>query len=85
MLMWRIFKMKFTTIRDLYNWAVENSIDLLDMPIALQYQDGGGTYNGNTYEHGLEQVEYGDSDYDATLFISVENDKRSDTPYILLG
>ena len=77
--------MKVTTIRDLYNWAVENSIDLLDMPIGLQYQDEGGTYKGNTYEHGLDQEESGNKNYDATLFISVEQDKRSDTPYILLG
>lgn len=77
--------MKFTTIRDLYNWAVENSIDLLDIPIGLQYQDDGGTYKGNTYDNALQQVEYGNKDYDASLFISVENDPRGDTPYILLG
>ena len=55
------------------------------MPIGLQYQDEGGTYKGNTYEHGLDQEESGNKNYDTTLFISVEQDKRSDTPYILLG
>ena len=80
--------MKYTTIRDLYNWAVNNSddmINLLDIPIGKQYQDEGGTYKGNTYEHGLDQEESDNKNYDTTLFISVEQDKRSDTPYILLG
>lgn len=79
--------MKFTTIRDLYNWAVNNSDDmdnLLDLPIGIQYQDNGGTYKGNTYESVLDQVEYGNKDFDATLFISVENDNKGDK-YILLG
>lgn len=79
--------MKFTTIRDLYNWAVNNSDDmdnLLDMPIGIQYQDGGGPYDGDTYEDGLQQVDYGNVDFDASLFISVEADNKGDK-YILLG
>ena len=78
--------MKYTTIRDLYNWAMNNSddmINLLDVPIGLQYQDGGGTYDGDTYEDDLRQVEYGNEDFDGTLFISVETDNNGDK-YILL-
>lgn len=55
------------------------------MPIGIQYQDNGGTYKGNTYKSALDQVEYGNKDYEATLYISVENDPRGDMPYILLG
>lgn len=79
--------MKYTTIRDLYNWAVNNSddmINLLDAPIGIQYQDDGGTYDGDTYEDALRQVEYGNEDFDGTLSISVETDNNGDK-YILLG
>ena len=79
--------MKYTTIRDLYNWAVNNSddmINLLDIPIGIQYQDDGGTYDGDTYEDYLQQIEYGNEDFDGTLFISVETDNNGDK-YILLG
>lgn len=79
--------MKFTTIRDLYNWAVNNSDDtdnLLDMPIGIQYQDDEGIYDDNSYEHGLAKVERGNPDYDATVYISVEHDNKGDK-YILLG
>lgn len=32
------------TIRDLYNWAVENGVE--DFEIQIQYRDGGGYYSG---------------------------------------
>ena len=38
-----------TTIRDLYRWAVKNSVE--DLPVGLQYQDGGGPYSGDTFSY----------------------------------
>lgn len=39
--------MKYTTIEDLYKWAIEN--DALNLPIGIQYQDAGGFYHGDTF------------------------------------
>ena len=36
-----------TTIKDLYEWAVKNNVE--NLPIGLQFQDGGGTYSGDTF------------------------------------
>lgn len=36
-----------TTIRDLYRWAVKNSVE--DLPVGLQYQDEWGTYSDDTF------------------------------------
>lgn len=36
-----------TTIKELYEWAVENKAE--NLPIGLKYQDGGGPYNGDTF------------------------------------
>ncbi|MGN1179148.1 MAG: hypothetical protein ACI4SI_08930 [Candidatus Ornithospirochaeta sp.] len=36
-----------TTLRNLYEWAVMNKVE--DLPVGLQYQDAGGTYNGDTF------------------------------------
>lgn len=38
------------TIKDLYDWAVENNA--LDLPFGLSFQDSGGYYLGNTYSRG---------------------------------
>lgn len=35
------------TIKELYDWAVEN--DAENLAIGLKYQDGGGSYNGDTF------------------------------------
>ena len=35
------------TIKELYDWAVEN--DAENLAIGLKYQDGGGFYNGDTF------------------------------------
>ena len=36
-----------TTIKELYEWAVENKAE--NLPVGLKYQDGGGPYNGDTF------------------------------------
>ena len=36
-----------TTIKELYEWAVENNAE--NLPIGIKYQDGCGTYNGDTF------------------------------------
>ena len=36
-----------TTIKELYEWAVENKAE--NLPLGIKYQDGGGTYNGDTF------------------------------------
>lgn len=38
--------MKYTTIKDLYEWTVENNA--LDLPIGYQFKDGGGDYYTKT-------------------------------------
>ena len=40
------------TVRDLVKWAEKN--DAMDMDIALQYQDSGGAYYGNTHDDNRE-------------------------------
>lgn len=44
--------LKYTTIKDLYEWAVENNA--LDLPIGYQFKDGGGDYYGDTFEDGID-------------------------------
>ena len=36
-----------TTIRDLYEWAIED--DVVDLPIGLKFQDGDEFYSDNTF------------------------------------
>ncbi len=36
-----------TTIRDLYEWAIEDGVE--DLPIGLQFQDEDNSYCGNTF------------------------------------
>lgn len=36
-----------TTIRNLYEWAIENGVE--DLPIGLQFQDEDEAYSGNTF------------------------------------
>ena len=36
-----------TTIRDLYEWAVEDGVE--GLPIGLQFQDEDGYYSSNTF------------------------------------
>ena len=57
-----------TTIRDLYEWAIEDGVE--DLPIGLQFQDEGGAYSGDTfsaYAHDYEvsaSIEHsGDDEY----------------------
>ena len=61
-----------TTIRDLYRWAVKNSVE--DLPVGLQYQDGGGAYSGDTF-----------SDMGADYEISASIEESSEDKYVLLA
>ena len=36
-----------TTIRDLYEWAIEDGV--VDLPIGLKFQDGDEFYSDNTF------------------------------------
>ena len=36
-----------TTIRDLYEWAIEDSVE--DLPIGLRFQDEDEAFSGNTF------------------------------------
>ena len=36
-----------TTIKDLYEWAVNHNAE--NLPIGLQFQDEGGSYSGDTF------------------------------------
>lgn len=47
--------MKYTTIEDLYKWAVKNNA--LTLPIGIQYQDDGGHYHGDTFTSDSEDKE----------------------------
>lgn len=62
--------MKFTTIQDLYDWAVENKA--LDLPLGIEYQDEGGSYNTTSIENPYTT----DNEEDETveLFIFKKND-----------
>lgn len=39
------------TVKELYEWAKENGVE--NIPIAFLYQDGGGSYPGDTYGDGV--------------------------------
>lgn len=56
--------LKYTTIKDLYEWAVENNV--LDLPIGYQFKDGGGGYYGDTFEDGIDNLE-GDVEISASI------------------
>ena len=60
-----------TTIKDLYEWAVKRHAE--DLPVGLQYQDGGGAYSGDTF-----------SDMGADYEISASIEKSGEDKYVLL-
>lgn len=64
--------MMYTTIQELYEWAVKN--DALNLPLGIEYQDEGGSYNTTSIEHPYT---LSDSDVETVeLYISkVNNDK----------
>lgn len=39
------------TIQELYEWAKDQ--DALDLPIGLQYQDSGGSFEGDTFQDNV--------------------------------
>ena len=41
-----------TTIRDPYEWAVEDGVE--DLPVGLQFQDAANSYCGNTFTKFLD-------------------------------
>ena len=61
-----------TTIKDLYEWALEHNAE--DLPVGLQFQDGGGTYSGDTFTEFAPDYE---------VFASVE--KSGDDAHVLLA
>ena len=61
-----------TTIKDLYEWAVKNKVESL--PIGLQFQDGGGSYSGDTF-----------TDFAPDYEISASIEQSGDDKYVLLA
>ena len=61
-----------TTIRDLYEWAVKNNAE--NLPVGIQFQDGGGTYSGDTFTEFAPDYE---------VFASVEESGAD--KYVLLA
>lgn len=61
-----------TTIKDLYEWAVERNAE--NLPIGLQFQDGGGSYSGDTFSTFAPDCE---------VFASIE--KSGADKYVLLA
>lgn len=64
-----------TTIKELYEWAVDNNAE--NLPIGLKYQDGGGSYNGDTFS------DMG-SDYEISATIERVS-SATNTKYVLLS
>lgn len=62
-----------TTIKDLYDWAVKHNAE--NLPIGLQFQDGGGAYSGNTFTSYSQSPNY-------EVFASIK--KSGDDKYVLL-
>ena len=44
-----------TTIKELYEWAVKNSVE--NLPVGIQFQDGGGSYSGDTFTEFAPEYE----------------------------
>ena len=61
-----------TTIKELYEWAVENHVE--DLPMGLQFQDGGGTYSGDTF-----------TDFAPDYEVSASIEESGDDKYVLLA
>lgn len=63
-----------TTIKELYEWAVENKAE--NLPIGFKYQDGGGYYSGDTFS---------DMGADYEISITIERvPSATNTKYVLL-
>lgn len=61
-----------TTIKELYEWAVKNNAE--NLPIGLQFQDGGGTYSGDTF-----------TDFAPDYEVSASIEESGDDKYVLLA
>ena len=57
-----------TTIKDLYEWAVKHNAE--NLPVGLQFQDGGGSYAGHTFTEFAP-------DYDAVASIETSGADKS--------
>ena len=61
-----------TTIKDLYEWAVKNSVE--NLPVGIQFQDGGGSYSGDTFTEFAPEYE-----------VSASVEESGDDRYVLLA
>ena len=61
-----------TTIKELYEWAVKNSVE--NLPVDIQFQDGGGSYSGDTFTEFAPEYE-----------VSASIEKSGDDEYVLLA
>ena len=61
-----------TTIKELYEWAVKNSVE--NLPVGIQFQDGGGSYSGDTF-----------TDFAPDYEVSASIEESGDDKYVLLA
>ena len=61
-----------TTIKELYEWAVKNSVE--NLPVGIQFQDGGGSYSGDTFTEFTPDYE-----------VSASIEESEDDKYVLLA
>ena len=61
-----------TTIKELYEWAVKHNVE--NLPIGLQFQDGGGSYSGDTF-----------ADFAHDYEVSASIEESGDDKYVLLA
>lgn len=63
------------TVKELYDWAVEN--DAENLAIGLKYQDAGGFYNGDSFS---------DIGADRNISVTIKRHPRAiGTKYVLLS
>ena len=61
-----------TTIKDLYEWAVEHNAE--NLPVGIQFQDGGGSSSGDTFTEFAPEYE-----------VSASIEKSGNDEYVLLA
>ena len=63
------------TIKELYDWAVDN--DAENLSIGLKYKDGGGSYNGDTFS---------DMGADHNIYVTIKRHPNAIcTKYVLIS
>ena len=61
-----------TTIKEIYERAVKHNVE--NLPVGLQFQDGGGSYSGDTF-----------TDFAPDYEVSASIEESGDDKYVLLA